>query len=48
MRKALDRITLADLLDNDGRLTELLRARLADAVLEPAQAAIHLTVLGPT
>jgi len=36
MRNALDRITLADLLQSEGRLTELLRSRLAEAVLEPA------------
>ncbi len=36
MRNALDRVTLADLLESEGRLTELLRARLAEAVLEPA------------
>jgi len=35
MRKSLDRITLADLLQSEGRLTELLRARLAEAVLRP-------------
>ncbi len=35
MRKALDRVTLADLLQSEGRLTELLRARLAEAVLQP-------------
>jgi Rrf2 family protein len=34
MRRALSRITLADLLGNEGRVTELLRARLAEAVLE--------------
>jgi Rrf2 family protein len=40
MRKALDHITLADLLQSEGRLTELLRARLAEAVLEPTTALI--------
>ena len=34
MRRALRQITLADLLQNEGRVTELLRARLAEAVLE--------------
>lgn len=34
MRRALSQITLADLLQNEGRVTELLRARLAEAVLE--------------
>ena len=33
MRRRLDQITLADLLQSEGRLTELLRARLAEAVL---------------
>ena len=36
MRRALDQVTLADLLDSEGRLTDLLRARLAEAVFEPA------------
>ena len=36
MHKALDRISLADLLQSEGRLIDLLRARLAEAVLEPA------------
>jgi Rrf2 family protein len=35
MRKALDRITLDDLLQGEERLTDLLRARLAEAVLQP-------------
>ena len=43
MRQALDQITLADLLQSEGRLTELLRSRLAEAVLEPAAALIALT-----
>jgi Rrf2 family protein len=34
MRGALNAITLADLLQNEGRITELLRARLAEAFLE--------------
>ena len=41
MRHALDQITLADLLQSEDRITELLRARLAEAVLEPAIAADH-------
>lgn len=45
MRKALDRITLADLLHNEGQITELLRARLADAVLEPGTSLVNLPVL---
>jgi Rrf2 family protein len=36
MRRALDQMTLADLLQGGGRVTELLRTRLADAVLEAA------------
>ena len=36
MRTALDQITLADLLDSEGRITDLLRSRLAEVVLEPA------------
>jgi Rrf2 family protein len=50
MRKALDRITLADLLQGEGQLTELLRGRLAEAVLEPASAllpVISLTTTAP-
>jgi Rrf2 family protein len=35
MRHTLDQITLADLLQSEGRITELLRQRLAEAVLEP-------------
>lgn len=34
MRRALDHITLADLLQNEGQIIDLLRARLAEAVLE--------------
>jgi Rrf2 family protein len=45
MRRALDNITLADLMQNEGRLTELLRARLAEAVLEPESTLIPLTSL---
>ncbi len=48
MRKALDRITLADLLQSEGRLTELLRARLADAVLERTTALIPMISLPTT
>src|SRR5712691_5170382 len=33
MRSALDRITLADLLQSEGGITELLRSRLAETVL---------------
>ena len=45
MRHTLDQITLADLLQSDHRLTDLLRARLAEAVLEPASTLITLTPL---
>jgi Rrf2 family protein len=46
MRHTLDQITLADLLQSDHRLTDLLRARLAEAVLEPASTLITLMPLG--
>jgi Rrf2 family protein len=46
MRSTLDRITLADLLRNDGRIAELLRSRLADAVLEAPMVLVPLTVSG--
>jgi Rrf2 family protein len=35
MRQTLDRITLADLQQSEGRIADLLRARLAEAVLQP-------------
>jgi DNA-binding IscR family transcriptional regulator len=35
MRRALDRITLADLLSNEGQIAELLRGRLQTAAAEP-------------
>jgi Rrf2 family protein len=34
MRRALDQITLADLLQNEGQLSDLLRTRLAAALME--------------
>lgn len=43
LRRSLDQITLADLLQSEGRVTELMRARLADAVLEPPSNRIALT-----
>lgn len=43
MRNALDQITIADLLQNEGSITELLRSRLAEAVLEPASPLITLS-----
>jgi Rrf2 family protein len=48
MRHTLDQITLADLVQSDHRLTDLLRARLAEAVLEPASALITLAPLAKT
>jgi Rrf2 family protein len=44
MRHTLDQITLADLLQSEGRITELLRRRLAEAVLEPTSTLIPLTL----
>jgi Rrf2 family protein len=45
MRRALDRISLADLLQSEGRITELLRSRLAEAFTEPASDLLTLTTL---
>jgi Rrf2 family protein len=45
MRRTLDQITLADLLQSEGRVTDLLRSRLAEAVLEPPSELIALTPL---
>lgn len=45
IRGTLDQITLADLLQNEARITELVRARLANAVFEPATELITLTPL---
>jgi Rrf2 family protein len=45
MQQTLSHVTLDDLVKGEGRLTEVLRARLADAVLEPAGAAIPLTLI---
>ena len=45
MRRALDGITLADLLQSEGQITELLRSRLADAVLETSAPLITLSSL---
>ena len=45
MSRTLDRVTLADLLQSAGEITELLRARLAEVVLEPAHELITLTPL---
>ncbi len=46
MRHALNEITLADLLQNEGRITELLRSRLMDAVLENAPASPLIQLSG--
>ncbi len=48
MRRALDRITLADLLQSEGRIADLLRVQLAEAVFEPALTLIPLTPLTVT
>jgi Rrf2 family protein len=45
MRGTLNQITLADLLQSEGRITELLRSRLANAVLEAPSELITLTPL---
>jgi Rrf2 family protein len=45
MRRALDRVTLADLLQSEGRISELLRSQLADAVMETTPPLITLTAL---
>src|SRR5262249_13941460 len=44
MRRAFDQITLADLLQGEGHITELLRKRLAEAAHEPADF-VPLTLL---
>lgn len=46
MRRALDKLTLADLLQGEGRITDLLRSRLAEATQEPTPELIPLTALG--
>ena len=45
MRRALDRISLADLVKNEGDLDDLLRRRLASAVLEEPSTLVPLTVV---
>lgn len=42
MRRALDQITLADLVHGESSITELLRSRLAEAVQEPTSGLITL------
>jgi Rrf2 family transcriptional regulator, iron-sulfur cluster assembly transcription factor len=44
MRGTLDQITLADLLQNEGQITELLRARLARTVFEDVTPLLSLDV----
>lgn len=44
MRGTLDQITLADLLQNEGSITELLRERLARAVFEDAAPLVSLNM----
>jgi Rrf2 family protein len=48
MRAVLDRITLADLLQSERSLADLLRARLAEAVLQPDSAAFPVIPLMTT
>jgi Rrf2 family protein len=43
MHRTLNRLTLADLLQSEGHVAELVRSRLADTVLEPAVPLIELT-----
>jgi Rrf2 family protein len=45
LQRALERITLADLLHGEGHITELLRQRLTEAVQEPPVALIPLTAI---
>lgn len=45
IRNALDQITLADLLQSEPRITELVRSRLARSSVEPPNAFVPLTLL---
>jgi Rrf2 family protein len=45
MRQSLDRITLGDLLQSEGRVVELVRSRLAEAAWPPP---LNLIALSPT
>ena len=47
MRLTLDRITLADLLQSERRVTELLRSHLADTVFAPSESPPPLVALTP-
>ena len=44
MRRTLDQVSLADLAESEGRINELLRARLSETVLEPPSSLIPLTM----
>lgn len=44
MRHVLDRITLVDLMQNEGQMGELVRQRLADATIERAVQLVPLTI----
>ena len=46
IRRTLNQITLADLLESEGRIADLLRERLRAEVFEPDEALITLTVTG--
>jgi hypothetical protein len=43
MRRTLGQITLADLIQSEGQVTELVRSRLMDAIFEPSSNLITLT-----
>jgi Rrf2 family protein len=45
MKHTLDQITLADLLQSEHQISDLLRSRLSEAVLEPASDLVTLTPL---
>ena len=45
MRHVLDQITLADLIRDEGRITEMLRERLALAALEESPQLVSLNVI---
>jgi Rrf2 family protein len=43
MRRTLNQITLADLIQSEGQVTELVRSRLMDAIFQPSSNLIALT-----
>jgi Rrf2 family protein len=47
LRAALDQITLADLLQSEGRIAELVRSRLRNSVFDPLPELVTLTPLVP-